>query len=151
MDVNAVLKVAAEMRERADRVGASLGELSGWAGALESAARGGGEAVAYLVVCDGLPSVYFKEERARFYERICGATVSPLYTTPPAPAAPDGWKLVPVEPTKEMVRAAQKRDAEELEAYLASRPDRHDNYRHCGFEASYEAMLSAAPSPEFPR
>lgn len=29
-----------------------------------------------------------------------------LYTTPPAPSAPDGWKLVPIEPSIAMTEAA---------------------------------------------
>ena len=29
----------------------------------------------------------------------------PLYTAPPAPVAPDGWKLVPIEPTLKMIKS----------------------------------------------
>lgn len=29
----------------------------------------------------------------------------PLYTAPPTPVAPDGWKLVPVEPTLKMIKS----------------------------------------------
>lgn len=49
-----------------------------------------------------------------------------LYTAPPAPAVPDGRKLVPVEPTEEMLRAA---------------------YRESGVYSAkaYRAMLAAAP------
>ncbi|HFF8968250.1 hypothetical protein [Serratia marcescens] len=49
-----------------------------------------------------------------------------LYDAPPAPAVPDGWKLVPVEPTEEMLRAA---------------------YRESGVYSAkaYRAMLAAAP------
>ncbi len=49
-----------------------------------------------------------------------------LYTAQPAPAVPDGWKLVPVEPTEEMLRAA---------------------YRESGVYSAkaYRAMLAAAP------
>lgn len=50
----------------------------------------------------------------------------PLYTAPPAPAVPEGWKLVPVEPTEEMLRAAFR------EASVYS-------------PAAYRAMLGAAP------
>lgn len=51
---------------------------------------------------------------------------SALYTAPPAPAVPDGRKLVPVEPTEEMLRAA---------------------YRESGVYSAkaYRAMLAAAP------
>lgn len=59
-------------------------------------------------------------DAGRFYEaRI-------LYTAPPAPAVPDGWKLVPFEPTEEMLRAA---------------------YREAGVYSAkaYRAILAAAP------
>jgi hypothetical protein len=31
----------------------------------------------------------------------------PLFTTPPAPAIPEGWQLVPIDPTPEMINAAE--------------------------------------------
>lgn len=57
-----------------------------------------------------------------------------LYTDPPAPAlrVPEGWKLVPVEPTKEMRLASRRYVAK---TKLTSGP---------GF---YRAMLAAAPNP----
>ncbi|WP_394817519.1 Lar family restriction alleviation protein [Serratia marcescens] len=39
-----------------------------------------------------------------------GWTVTPLYTAPPAPAVPDGFKLVPTVPTPEMIAAAMNCD-----------------------------------------
>ena len=59
-----------------------------------------------------------------------------LYTTPPLNhneqhmVVPDGWKLVPIEPTQDMV-------------------DAHIDGMHlAGFSRAYRAMLSAAPKPE---
>lgn len=61
-----------------------------------------------------------------------GGVIIPLYTTPPAnsPAIPDSWKLVPIEPTQEMVNAC-------FEATSAG-----------GIQKGYRAMLAAAPKPE---
>lgn len=56
--------------------------------------------------------------------------ISPLYTTPPAPSAPDGWKLVPVEPTIAMTEAA-------IDEFNESR-----NMRD-----TYYALLEHAPAP----
>ena len=53
-----------------------------------------------------------------------------LFTFPPAAQVPEGWKLVPIEPTVEIVQAAQD--------YFAS----HDEW---GFSGVYRAMLAAAP------
>lgn len=53
----------------------------------------------------------------------------PLYTTPQQPAIPDGWQLVPVEPTSEMLAAA-------LQAQLPE---------PTGFVEIYKAMIAAAP------
>jgi hypothetical protein len=61
----------------------------------------------------------------------------PLYTTPPAaqPAVPEGWKLVPVEPTHGMVKAFQ--DAMSLEFGMRTTAGYHARV--------YSAMLTAAP------
>lgn len=57
----------------------------------------------------------------------------PLYLAPGAVAAvPDGWQLVPIEPTPEMVRASDPVDGSE--------------YVSAG--KIYRAMLKAAPKPE---
>lgn len=61
-----------------------------------------------------------------------GSRKAPLYAAPVPPAesaVPDGWKLVPVEPTPEMVQAGW----EEHEGSV---------------EGVYLAMLAAAPKPE---
>ena len=54
-----------------------------------------------------------------------------LYTAPPAPSVPDGWKLVPVEPTPEMMRSGAN--------VPLNKAARHN--------AVYRAMLAAAPTP----
>jgi hypothetical protein len=46
-----------------------------------------------------------------------------------APVVPQGWKLVPVEPTREMKRAGMS--------------ERHDDLSR----SVYQAMLAAAPQP----
>jgi hypothetical protein len=60
-----------------------------------------------------------------------------LYTTPPAaqPAVPEGWKLVPVEPTHGMVKAFQ--DAMSLEFGMRTTAGYHARV--------YSAMLATAP------
>lgn len=68
---------------------------------------------------------------------MCGSEPESLdalyvYTTPPAPRAPDGWKLVPLEPHWSMIDAAIKHH--EGEAFLPV--------------SLYKAMLAAAPAPE---
>jgi len=55
-----------------------------------------------------------------------------LYTHPPrAQAVPEGWKLVPIEPTHEMT----ERGAQEADWYA-------HNAQYC-----YKAMIDAAPQP----
>ncbi|WP_105624047.1 DUF551 domain-containing protein [Cronobacter malonaticus] len=54
---------------------------------------------------------------------------TPLYTAPPAPVVPEGWKLVPLEPTQEMI-------------------DAHvEGVQSGGIQKGYRAMLDAAPAP----
>ena len=55
-----------------------------------------------------------------------------LYLAPPAPSVPDGWKLVPVEPTPEMMRSGMN--------VPINKAARHN--------AVYRSMLEAAPQPE---
>lgn len=55
-----------------------------------------------------------------------------------APAVPEGWKLVPVEPTREMCDAFDKSSAwEDVEFWEGS----------FNLASGWEAMLSAAPFP----
>lgn len=68
-----------------------------------------------------------------------GFNLKELFQTPPAPlpAIPDGWKLVPVEPTWEMLSAngcVKHHDGQEC--------SHHENRKRI-----WRAMLAAAPSP----
>jgi hypothetical protein len=65
----------------------------------------------------------------------CGWPSEPVYTTPPAAAVPEGWKLVPVEPTHGMVKAFQ--DAMSLEFGMRTTAGYHARV--------YSAMLATAP------
>ena len=47
----------------------------------------------------------------------------------PAPGVPDGWQLVPIEPTQEMLASAWGIDS-------------------CDIDGTYKAMLASAPKPE---
>lgn len=59
------------------------------------------------------------------------------------PAVPDGWKLVPTEPTERMVDAGTaEHECEQGDSWYSS-PSLSD--RDC--KAIYKAMLSAAPTP----
>ncbi|EKK5182727.1 hypothetical protein PU706_003770 [Cronobacter sakazakii] len=54
----------------------------------------------------------------------------PLYTAPPAPVVPDGWKLVPEIPDSQMLTAWK--DA---------------NYNNASLESAFRKMVNAAPKP----
>lgn len=58
--------------------------------------------------------------------------VTPLYTVPPAPVVPNGWVMVPVAPTEEML----------AELCLVK------GWTDRALNARYQAMLAAAPKPE---
>lgn len=61
--------------------------------------------------------------------RLKGYEIDNLYTTPPAPAIPDGWRLVPVEPTDAMTDSGW------------------DKLNVSGdMNCAYEAMIAAAPT-----
>lgn len=71
----------------------------------------------------------------------------PLYAAPVAPAAPQGWKLVPVTASDEMLIALLSGgEADALagckDGYIASRL-----LQASGVAERYSAMLSAAPTP----
>lgn len=53
-----------------------------------------------------------------------------------APAVPDGWKLVPIEPTEEMDDAAHGKNSGRCSSSWCS----------CDCKKIYKAMLSAAPT-----
>ena len=68
-------------------------------------------------------------------------TEIPLYTAPPAPVVPDGYALVPVEPTAEMIEAtfAGEVELQSVQHQIRNRERRAHYYR---------AMLAAAARPE---
>ncbi len=69
----------------------------------------------------------------------------PLYAAPKAQAVPQGWQLVPVEPTTDMEDAAEK--AETRHQVEDRRRGGHDP--QLAFRNVYRAMLAAAPqAPE---
>lgn len=65
-------------------------------------------------------------------------TVTPLYTHAERPAVPEGWKLVPVEPTKEMLYRAQ----------AVNGGNGQKMPKHSTLVKKWKAMLAAAPQPE---
>ncbi|EDQ6552900.1 hypothetical protein S675_000991 [Salmonella enterica subsp. enterica] len=67
------------------------------------------------------------------------AVYIPLYAAPPVPVVPDGYALVPVEPTDEMIAAAMN-----CEDVLFN----SDESFCVQFGNIYEAMLAAAPQQE---
>lgn len=67
------------------------------------------------------------------------AVYEPVYAAPPAPVVPDGYALVPVEPTDEMIAAAMN-----CEDVLFN----SDESFCVQFGNIYEAMLAAAPQHE---
>ncbi|HAF4804678.1 TPA: DUF551 domain-containing protein [Salmonella enterica] len=67
------------------------------------------------------------------------AVYEPVYAVPPAPVVPDGYALVPVEPTDEMIAAAMN-----CEDVLFN----SDESFCVQFGNIYEAMLAAAPKPQ---
>lgn len=74
-------------------------------------------------------------EKSNWADRECAKRLRhPLYALAPvqqAPRVPDGWKLVPIKPTPEMLRA------------LVDVANQYDSW-----DAGYRGMLAAAPQPE---
>ncbi|ELY4583082.1 hypothetical protein SMZ82_002398 [Cronobacter malonaticus] len=69
-------------------------------------------------------------------DRKDGSCIKSLYNAPPAPFVPDGWKMVPVEPTPDMREAFHQANEEWEEGGAKWSPDHQ-----------WKAMLSAAPEP----
>ncbi|HBZ0630928.1 TPA: DUF551 domain-containing protein [Klebsiella pneumoniae] len=65
------------------------------------------------------------EERARDLAWD-GVKVAPLYRHPQQPVVPGGWKMVPIDATREMIDAARRAEED-------------------GYDAMHKAMLAAAP------
>lgn len=76
----------------------------------------------------------------------------PLFTTTPAPAIPEGWQLVPVEPTEDMVIDG----FESAPSLIFSDPDDWKEYQNMSgcrqaahrAKLCWAAMLAAAPNYE---
>ncbi|MDU6442815.1 MAG: hypothetical protein E6559_23505 [Pantoea sp.] len=94
------------------------------------------EPVGYTVVT-GAGNTLFRKHKPR--KRVTNEAAIPVYATPPiaAPELPDGWKLVPVEPSWEMLAADGCKKHHNGQPCL-----HHDNRRRI-----WSAMLAAAPSP----
>lgn len=78
-----------------------------------------------IAVSNGANSISMPDEYVEVAAWLCGIPAQP------APSVPDGWKLVPIEPTKEMLKSGQ---AEWLDC--------------AGADPSwdvYQAMVKAAP------
>lgn len=60
-----------------------------------------------------------------------------------APAVPEGWKLVPIEPTDEMCKAA----FEARDKWPSAHCDNWREQRYSFAQPRYKAMLDAAPAP----
>ena len=67
------------------------------------------------------------------YEPTWEAIEARVTGAQPASSVPDGWKLVPIEPTEDMLRAM-------TDPFIAINGDNRK-----AFEIAYTAMLSAAP------
>ncbi|EHE4380872.1 hypothetical protein JM237_002924 [Salmonella enterica] len=104
-----------------------------------------------LAACDARPEGYIHvkalndmRDRSSLLGRVWvddtgSGDCVPLYATPPAPVVPDGYALVPVEPTDEMIEAAMNCD----DVLFNS-----DESFCVQFGNIYEAMLAAAAKPE---
>lgn len=80
--------------------------------------------------------ILFNPDTVEAYAKRVEISPKPLYAAPPAPVVPDGYALVPVEPTDEMIAAAMN-----CEDVLFN----SDESFCVQFGNIYEAMLAAAP------
>jgi hypothetical protein len=86
----------------------------------------------------GNPDDDFADDEATQAYRVCLDLIAYL-AAPQQPSAPDGWALVPIEPTEEMYRAADKADNA---AYC-------DGADHgAGYSTIWEVMVDAAIASE---
>ncbi|EAM6223558.1 DUF551 domain-containing protein [Salmonella enterica] len=83
--------------------------------------------------------ILFNPDTVEAYAKRVEISPKPLYAAPPAPVVPDGYALVPVEPTDEMIAAAMN-----CEDVLFN----SDESFCVQFGNIYEAMLAAAPKPQ---
>jgi hypothetical protein len=106
--------------------------------------------------------VYFpNDQRQDFCEDLddlmddltnCRHEITPLYSNPQPVIAPEGWTLVPIEPTQEMIAAMSTSKAKDSEGefpMLLDLIDYSGENKTCAvLKASYAAMLAAAPKPQ---
>ncbi|EDY7008084.1 hypothetical protein GPR92_004561 [Salmonella enterica] len=83
--------------------------------------------------------ILFNPDTVEAYAKRVEISPKPLYAAPPVPVVPDGYALVPVEPTDEMIAAAMN-----CEDVLFN----SDESFCVQFGNIYEAMLAAAPQQE---
>lgn len=95
------------------------------------------------------PVAWFRLENGLrvYYETEAWPDLTPLYTAPlsETPAGgtakvPEGWKLMPMEPTKEMCLAANRAFGSDGYSYFASQVSH--------FVTGYKAAFRVAPSPD---
>lgn len=86
----------------------------------------------------------FTKDEARARSGVGNRNVRPVYAAPPAqPAAPAGWKLVPVEPTEAMCAAAVKfANGNAVYKNVAAEALKIEE---AIYGEAYSAMLAAAP------
>lgn len=90
-------------------------------------------------VCDALRSKGLRYKHAEQFHQTLRNYI--LNSTP----VPEGWQLVPVEPTEDMLRSADESDRE----YTARQfGPKHPRIEQGGAYDHYVAMLAAAPKPE---
>lgn len=91
-----------EHAEKAERNAEIAGRIESALASLPAEAQGDG-AVAQVVLIDGHAANIPRNRMVTWYEDVPNEGTL-LYTraSPPAVKVPDGWKLVPVEPTPEM-------------------------------------------------
>lgn len=121
-------------RERLEKI-ASWSDVYGRdASVMLPASEAEAMASALLAVLDAqeIPVAFYANDAYYYTESAAlkdGAEeVMPLYTTPPAASVPDGWKLVPIEATPDMLDASWK-------LHGICHP------------SAYRTMIAAAPKP----
>ena len=97
----------------------------------------------------GVAASIFKEENRHYGRPVFARPASAISL---AELVPDGWKLVPVEPTKEMVAAGQDKFEECIDSGFDSCED-GSTYEYSKISSDapylvYIAMLAAAPEVE---
>jgi hypothetical protein len=104
--------------------------------------RGGGEAVAYAVFSgNGNIRIWCADPvQVETLEAEFGSSLTPLYTHP-APAVPDGFKLVPVEPTDQQQEVAAFNLCGKYGATAV------ENAKWFALDV-YRELVAAAPQPE---